>query len=287
MTGGKGLDDFRNKLLKDKRISLLHDYLNASTCFPNVAIEGGVCYFLWEAEPLNGKGINHECTIITHYADGTKQQSKRFLSEGNGDIFIRDNIALGILKKVKSTAKVFFDSLVSTRMPFGIGNIPIEKTNEKPLAKDDLIIYIRNNGTREYRYIHSFNASKNKDLIDKYKIFISKADGAAGQIGNPIPARIIGKGEIGEPHTICTETFLVVGPFNNKEEAQVCLNYMKTKFFRFLVGIRKNKNMTKDTYKFAPLIDFTKSISNQALYKQYKLSDNEISYIETMIQEMN
>lgn len=281
MTGGKGLDSFREHMLSDKRISKLTDYLSASICFPNVAIEGGVCYFLWEST-YKGK-----CSITTHYTDGTKKTSERYLSDNDDDdILVRDAVALGILNKVKKKTKIYFDSLVSTRMPFGIGNISIEETSKNPLDDKDLKIFIRTKTTREFRYVHNLSVSKNLDLVGKYKIFISKADGAAGQIGNPIPARIIGRGEIGEPNTICTETFLAVGPFENKAEAQNCLNYMKTKFFRFLVGIRKNKNMTRDTYKFAPLVDFEDRISDVDLYSRYGLSRTEIDYIENMIQEM-
>ena len=172
-------------------------------------------------------------------------------------------------------------------MPFGIGNISVDETTEKPLGSHDYKIFMRDKNQRITRYIQNINISKNKELAESFKVFISKADGAAGQIGNPVPARIIGKGEIGDPYTICTETFLAIGPFKTKEESENCISYMKTKFFRFLVGIRKNKNMTQDTYKFVPLENLACPLTDEILYKKYDLDADEITYIETMIQEMN
>lgn len=282
MTGGKGLDAFREQMLKDKHISFLADYLSASECFPNVAIEGGVCYFVWE------KDHNGKCLVETHYTNGEVRKSERFLSEdATDDILVRDEVALKILNKIRSRVATFFSSIVSTRMPFGIGNISIDETTENPNSSMDYKIFMRDKNQRITRYIQNINISKNKELAESFKVFISKADGAAGQIGNPIPARIIGKGEIGGPHTICTETFLAIGPFSEKGEAENCITYMKTKFFRFLVGIRKNKNMTQDTYKFVPLENLSSPLSDEMLYKKYGLDNDEIDYIETMIQEMN
>ena len=283
MTGGKGLDTFRDEMINDKRISVLHDFLNAGICFPSVAIEGGVCYFLWEKQHID------KCNVVTHQTNGELRTSFRYLNDQHGgDIYIRDDVAIGILNKVKNKTNSYFDSIVSTRMPFGIGNMSIDDTLSTPQEGNDLKIFMRANGKREFRYSkNKLNISKNTNLIEKYKIFISKADGAAGQIGNPIPARIIGKGDLGGPHTICTETFLVVGPFDDKASAENCIQYMKTKFFRFLVGIRKNKNMTQDTYKYAPLLDFSSVYNDKELYKHFNLNDEEIKYIETMIQEMN
>lgn len=282
MTGGKGLDSFREQMLKDKHISFLADYLSASECFPNVAIEGGVCYFVWK------KDHHGKCLVETHYTNGEVRKSERFLSEdANDDILVRDEVALKILNKIRTKATVFFNSIVSTRMPFGIGNISVDETTEKPLGSHDYKIFMRDKNQRITRYIQNINISKNKELAESFKVFISKADGAAGQIGNPVPARIIGKGEIGDPYTICTETFLAIGPFKTKEESENCISYMKTKFFRFLVGIRKNKNMTQDTYKFVPLENLACPLTDEILYKKYDLDADEITYIETMIQEMN
>ena len=142
----------------------------------------------------------------------------------------------------------------------------------------------------------NFTVSKNKDIVNSWKLFISKADGAAGQLGNPIPAKIIGKAELGDKQTICTETFLAVAPFVRKNEALNAISYTKTKFFRFMVGIRKLKNMTRDTYQFVPLQDFTKDSDidwsksikeiDTQLYAKYGLTDEEIAFIESMIRPM-
>ena len=137
---------------------------------------------------------------------------------------------------------------------------------------------------RKVKYLDdAFTITKNTELIDKYKVFVSKADGAAGQIGNPIPAKILGKPEFGDINQICTETFLAIGPFDSKEQTNNVCEYMKTKFFRFMVGIRKNKNMTQDTYSYAPLLDFNEKWSDFKLYNKYSLTQDDIDYIEYMI----
>lgn len=274
-TGGKGLDDFRSKMLHDKNISILHDYINAKVCFPSVIIEGGVCFFLRE-EDYNGK-----CHIFAHQEDGSVVESKRFLDGGkNLDIFIRDYKVQEIVEKVLSKGCVSFSNLVKPRNYFGISN-SVKVENDS--SKNSLPILCRYENRREIKNVNISKVIKGKDFIGKYKIFVSKADGAAGQIGLPVPARIIGKTEFGDLNTVCTETFLAIGPFNSIEETQNVQNYMKTKFFRFLVGSRKNKNMTQDTYMFAPVVDFSINWTDEMLYKEFDLDVEQINYIEHMI----
>lgn len=272
-SGGKGLDDFRASMIKDRRISILHDFINASDCFPNVSIEGGVCYFLFD------RSYNGKTEIFTHKQNGIVDKSYRFLDEGMFDIFVRDEKVLDIVKTVLKTTNKSFSNLVYPRNAFGIGN------SSKLISSTikDISVFGRFNGKRGFRFVDSSKLIKNTDIINKYKLYISKADGAAGQIGNPIPARIIGKPETGLPNTICTETFLVVGPFDSKKKMNIVKGYMKTKFFRFLVGSRKNKNMTQETYKFVPLLDFTRSWNDDELFDFFGLSSNQIEYINTMI----
>ena len=276
MTGGKHLDVFRKEMLEDKHIQVLHDFLNASDCFPQVQIEGGVCYFMRNAH-YDGK-----CKVYLHQSDGNIIESERFLDDG-GDIMIRDANVISILQKVQSYNEPSFADIVSKRNPFNLtGDIANYVTTKETSRK----ILCRYESKRQVMFLKDdVPILRNVEVIPKYKLFVSKADGAAGQLGNPIPARIIGKAELGEPNMICSETFLCIFT-NNKAEAECASDYMKTKFFRFMVGIRKNKNMTHDTYLFVPLQDFSHPWTDEMLYKKYGLDDKEIAFIESMIRPM-
>ena len=129
------------------------------------------------------------------------------------------------------------------------------------------------------------------------KVFISNADGAAGQIGKPIPARILGKAVIAEPDTSSIPTFMSIGCFDTKEEALNTEKYIKTKFVRALVGILKiTQHITPATWAYVPLqdftaasdIDWTKSIPeiDKQLYAKYGLDEKEIAFIESHVKEM-
>lgn len=286
MTGGRGLDSFREKMLKNHSIYAIHDYLESHDVFPSVAIEGGVCYFLWL------KNYNGKCKFFSHQKNNQVNLSERFLDENNSDVVIRDAEMLNILKKVKIENFKPFSDLILPRNPFGI--------RQEAVFSDSEAIYKilgRFNSKRGLKFFDDKSIiSKNIEYLKSWKVFMSKADGAAGQIGNPIPAKILGNPEIGEPNTICTETFLCITPFETKNEVLNCIKYIKTKFFRFMVGIRKNKNMTRDTYTFVPLQDFTSTSDidwskpvpeiDAQLYQKYNLSDDEIAFIEKMIRPM-
>lgn len=279
MTGGKGLDGFRDTMIKDRRIQIMHDYMDASLCFSGVAIEGGVCYFLWN---LNH---NEKCDYYLHQSSNSVLHSKKTLDEdGTSDIVIRDPNLISILYKVSQFKEKTFDSIVSSRNPFNISESIDDIISSKPTDKR---ILCRQESKRQILYLNkNYSLKRGDDYIDKYKLFVSKADGAAGQIGNPIPARIIGKAEFGEKDMVCSETFLAVGPFHTKEETVNVSLYMQTKFFRLLVGIRKNKNMTHKTYSYVPLQDFSHPWTDEMLYKKYDLKDDEIAFIESMISPM-
>ncbi|MBP5687314.1 MAG: Eco57I restriction-modification methylase domain-containing protein [Muribaculaceae bacterium] len=285
-SGGKGLDEFRTETIKDKHFMILHDYVDSSVCFKNVAIEGGICYFLWSSKH------NAECKVSTHLINGEIECSKRFLSNDDTDIFIRlEKVEEIILKVIKHSSFTPFSNSVFPRNYFGISSIDEKDIISKNSKEYSYNILARINNSRTWKKLRTdFSIKKTSGDIDtlanSWKVFVSKADGAAGQIGNPIPAKIIGKAELGEPKSICTETFLVVGPFKNKTQAKNVVHYMTTKFFRFCVGSRKTKNMTQDTYKFVPLQDFNEEWTDEKLYKKYGLSEDEIAYIESVIKPM-
>ena len=279
MTGGKGLDSFRKFMITDRRIQILHDYLDSSQCFSGVNIEGGVCYFLWNNQ------YNGECSYTLHQADASEVHANKFLDEGGSiDIVIRDSQIMSILNKVRAKNEISFETLVSTRNPFKV----IEDINKITTKQKttNLIFCLKDRSRTILNLKSTYVIQSGHEYIGKWKLFISKADGAAGQIGNPIPARIIGKAELGDTNTICSETFLVVGPFNNQKICNNVNTYMQTKFFRFMVGIRKNKNMTHDTYLYAPIQDFSRVWTDEELYQKYELDKKEIDYIESMIRPM-
>ena len=275
-TGGKGLDTFRDEMLHDEHIREIHDFCNAGDCFPGVAIEGGVCYFLWNRDE---KGL---CRVYSHSGDDITAMSERPLLENGADVFIRYNEVVSIIRKVASFKEESFSTIVSSRNPYYFRSPFLEN---KKSNKTCNVLGI-DNGKRVYKNIDISSIERNSNEISKYKIFISKADGAAGQIGYPIPARILGKSEIAGPNTACTETFLRIGPFKNEQESKNVKSYIETKFFRCLVGARKNKNMTQSTYSFVPLQDFSKPWTDEELYKKYKLNKEEIDFIESMIKPM-
>ena len=279
-TGGKGLGDFRRTMINDKHISVFYDFFESTSCFPKVQIEGGICYFRRDSLQES------ECKVTTQWGNGHIEKSSRYLKEREFDIFIRDNNAIGILHKImKRDGFVPFSSIVHSRNYYGLSSFPRHSSDQK----DKISIIGLENRKRVWKYVTEYNNSSTSfdgEMLTKWKVFASKADGAAGQLCNPIPAKIIGKAELGAPYSVCTETFLAIGPFKTKDVAENVIRYMETKFFRFLVGIRKLKNMSQDTYSLVPIVDFHKSWDDLSLKKEYGLSDPEYEYIDNMISTM-
>ena len=192
----------------DRYIELL--YGNASDCFPGVAIEGGVCYFLWNRD---SKGL---CKVYTHTNGKITTVSERPLLEDGADVFIRYNEIISVIRKVSSVKENSFSTIVSPRNPYNFKSDFIETPNND---NNTCMVLGIENGKRVYKNINISYLGRNQTEISMWKLFISKADGAAGQIGYPIPARILGKAEIAGPNSACTETFLRIGPFSTEIEA--------------------------------------------------------------------
>ena len=270
--GGKGLDTFRAKMIADKRIRVLHDFLNASDCFGNgVEIKGGVCYFLWDRDHQG------TCKIVTHTHEGITSISDRYLKISDDDIFVRRNEAVSILEKVRDFGETSFANLVSSRKPF---LFPTNFEGSKTKQPGDVQLYQRGG----IAFVSRASVEKNQSWIDQYKIFITKGYNA----GDEYPHQIINKPILGSPNTCCTETYLVIGPFKTKEKTQNVISYIQTRFFRFLVSIRKiSQDATQKVYEFVPVQDFSKPWTDEELYAKYGLTDEEIDFIESMIKPMD
>ena len=266
-SGGKGLDDFRDRTLHDKRICLIHDFFDSTYCFPTADISGGICYFLWDSK------YKGDCNIISE-RNGQSSSMVRPLLEDGCDAFIRFNESVSIIRKVQKNNLKSIETIISARKPFG-DLVPSHNKRE-----DSLFVYAYpTNG-----YVSRFDIEQNHQWVNKYKVYITKAYGERGDF----PYFVIGKPFVGNPSEVCTETYLVVYTSEDKETCKNIVSYMKTKFFRFLVLQKKNtQNAARNVYSFAPLQDFSRSWTDADLYAKYGLTDEEVAFIESMIKPMD
>ena len=138
---------------------------------------------------------------------------------------------------------------------------------------------IKGGAKRTIGYV-KFNKENDKDNnLDKYKLLFSKAY----MTTSTVPPEII----IANPNELCTETFLQIGGFNSLLEAQNCLSYIKTKFFRALLFYNRHSlNISKESFSLIPLQDCSKSWTDEELYTKYGLTEEEINFIDLMIKPM-
>ena len=270
----------RNFLKQKPHFTDIYHYANENDIFKKIYISGGINYFLYSSE-YTGNVNFYECTQ-THM-----DKSNRPLFEEGLDIVLSMNKFVDILKKVKNHKDfISMTTMTQGRNAFGI----VGKESELlPITKH---LYFENAiavrcAHEKIRYIERGKVKKGLKLIDKWKIFISKGNGGAGILNMEKPVSIIGKPYIGAPGSICTDSLIPIGCFETKEEASNLSRYLQTKFVRFLIGILKiSQNIYQNVYTFVPVQDFKKSWTDEALYKKYALTDEEIDFIETMIKPM-
>ncbi len=265
--GGKGLEKFRNEMLHDRSIRVIHDYPQAYECFPGVQIKEGVCYFLWNRD---NKG---DCEVCTHQNGEVTSGMSRPLLEKGCDSFIRYNEAISILHKVQMFKEVSMKERVSSRKPFGLS------TNYHG-RKSGTIKFYENQGIS---YVEMTNITKNQEIVNKYKVYIPRASSGS----DSFPHVILGRPFVGEPTSACSETYMFIGPFSNQNECESVISYIKTRFCRFMAMLKKvTQDTTKDVYSFVPLQDFSHPWTDEMLYKKYGLTDEEVAFIESMIRPM-
>ena len=282
--GGKGLDEFRESMLGDARLRTIDDFLSAADVFPGVGLKGGVCFFLWDRDHPG------PCRVTTHYKNTPTSTVTRQLLEPGVDIFIRFNEGLSILKKVVAAETgqtqtlslpeaQRFERLVSSRKPFAL-----ETTFKGKSTKDggDLLLY--QNGGKGY--FPRTSVTTNTHLIDGWKIYVGRAAPGTGN-RDTYPHRIISTPFIGEPGSICTETYLCIGPFPSKIAAESALSYLSCRLTRFLILLHKpSQDTTRKVYTFVPTQAWTKKWTDSDLYTKYALTDSEIAFIEELVRPM-
>jgi Eco57I restriction-modification methylase len=282
--GGKGLDEFRESMLTDNRVRSIDDYLSASDVFPGVGLKGGVCYFLWDRDNPG------PCQVTTHFKDWPVSTASRPLLEEGMDVFIRFNEGLSILKKVVAVEigesqslslpeSKRFDQLVSSSRPFGLRTFYQGKSKKSP---GDLLIY--QNGGKGY--IARSKVFTGTDLIDKWKVYVGAAAPGTGN-RDTYPHKIISTPFLGEPGTICSETYLCIGPFDSKRQAESALSYLSCRLTRLLILLHKpTQHTTRKVYAFVPSQKWNRKWTDDDLYAKYGISASEIGFIEKVVRPM-
>ena len=290
-TGGREnlVGDFRKTMLTSKHVLKMVAYTNAKDLFPNAEIKGGCCYFLHSESYLG------DCEY-TLSSDNKKLIAQRNL--GQFDVFIREPILSAIVEKILAFGTLYVEDLISSDTPFGIPTNPnvSSKTPIKVYAQEDdthntALFWIKRNG-RCVEYVSRADIKKNVLDIDKPKVFIPEAYGA----GESFPHQIIGIPEIAPANSVCSQSYLYAA-FDTMEEAKNFAKYLCTKFLRVLVCASKvSQHAMSKVYRFVPIqdltsnsdIDWSKSIAeiDAQLYAKYELTNEEISFIESMIKPM-
>lgn len=267
MVGGRGLTKFRQRMINDRRLKKIVHFPGHSDVFKSVSITGGVNYFLWE------KYYNDVCEFVVG-----KSTTRRYLNEY--DIILQDNNAQTILKKVTAISNKWMNKQFAIQSPFGLYSSFSQwsDTGVKCLSKGKKINYVNDS-----LFVDKFN------LIDKWKVATSKATSE----GNITPDKdgaksIISNFFIIEPGAVCTQTYIIVNIFDKKEEAENFILFMKSKFFRFMLGLRMlTQDVNKEKFAWVPDIEnFSKKWEDFELYSMFNLSYEEICYIEGKIKEL-
>ena len=288
-SGGRGLDEFREEMLADKRIKEIHDFPNTADCFPGVNIRGGVCYFLWDA--------NHksDCKIHNHKGEGQVNILTRPMKESKFNIFIRHNEAITIINKVIDGKVKTFEGYVSSLRPFGLRGYFVNDEKFRQNKKGMINPVLCYGKGKKVGYVEFDEVSINKSYLNVFKVFTPRAN----NIGTELPDDNFNT-FIGEPNSICTESYLVLGAdLSLKNDSAFNLRkYFSTRFARFLHSVAKSsQDATSKTFRFVPLQDFTENSDidwsknileiDKVLYSKYGLSEKEVTFIESMIKPMD
>jgi site-specific DNA-methyltransferase (adenine-specific) len=262
-SGGRGLHEFRKEMLNDKSIRELHDFIDASECFPGVEIKGGVSFFHWD------KNYKGKCKFVCH-ENNKKTTSERYLKNEFSDILIRSNDAINVLEKILAFKEDSITNLLSAQRPFGFRTF---YKGEKESVSKKIKVYVN----KGIGYCSEKEVLVNNQMIKTHKVIIPRA------IGSGISKADIIKPIYSEPGSCCSETYICFGPFDSEEKAKNAICYINTRFFHFLVNIQKNTMMApKSVYSFVPMQNFKNKWTDKELFKKYNLSKQDIEIIVSL-----
>ena len=272
--GGKGLDSFRASMLKSNQLRKLVDFNNSADCFPGVNIAGGVCYFLWDRD---NPGKCEITNVSSQHTDNAPEV--RSLSEY--PILVRDNTAIHIIRKLLSASKKTMNMTVQSYSYFAVRSY--ERGTEKKQKNDDVVLL----SSQGKGYYSKAKIEDKQKILNKYKVIITYAMSGGNKPTSQGDFQVISSLQVLAPNEVCTETYLVLDTFDNRTQAENLCSYASTKTFRFLLlQALTSIHITKDSFLFIPVQDYSHSWNDEMLYKQYRLRDDEIAFIESMIRTM-
>jgi len=275
MAGGLGLGEFRQTMLRDTRIRSLVDYQNAAEIFPSVGINGGACYFLWDSS------YDGPCSVSSVRAGETDGPTIRRLDEF--DVLVRDSRALGILRKVLAYKEPSVNTILARDKEFGWTS-NFDGFREKERNGDVPLYYIRGM-KRSVGYISRKDVTKSENLIDTWKVLVP-AVGSGRERERSGVDLVLGPSLIASSPSVCTQSFLFFY-VSSKKKAESLQSYYKTRFFRFLVSLRKiTQHATHSTYFWVPIQEWDRVWTDAALYQKYGITKKDVAFIESMIRPM-
>ena len=274
-TGGKGLEEFRSRMIGDRRLARIVDNPKIFDCFPGVKIRGGVNYFLWDRDH------DGDCEFSTRIDGEILSTAARDLRDGNG-IVIRDNSASGIIAKVQKRTEGTLADVVKPRDPFGQSITTNFKGAKQLKFKDSIPLVF---GTH-VGYVRPDQLERNHEWVDRWKVLLPMA--SSGDTTQDGRGRIIDV-VLGEPIALapgsaCTQTYLVAGVFGTKRETENYAHYLTTKFVRFLALQRKaTQDVRPEIFRFVPMLGMKRRWTDAELYEHFGLTKKQAEYIESAI----
>jgi site-specific DNA-methyltransferase (adenine-specific) len=287
-------DNWIDEMINDKRIKIVHDFLDAGDIFSGTPPKGGVNYFLWERD-YSGK-CNYN--LYKNGSDTTPKIIYDYLNAKKLGIVLRDSEAINIIEKIEKIEGKYeldetknFSGLVSPK-DFFTNKEQLTSSwkqyTETETKSNTIKLYLNKSiHKKTFAWISINDIPKNRESIKLHKVYIS----AAGGSGND--EKVIGSAFYGEPNSVCSQTYIVIGYDASrhsltKANCENILSYISTRFFRYLVSIKKKtQNGPRQVYQFVPMQDFSQKWTDEKLYSKYKLSVEEIDFIEKSIKEID
>ena len=288
---------WNRKMLDDPHLKVLDYKQKSDEVFPNTDIKGGVAVTLRDADTDFGA-----ISIFTAYNELNSIVKKTLASSTS---FLNDIVypALSykataamteehreLLPRMKSKADPDPQSLrLRTNAFESLHELFYESKPDDGSSYIEMLGLVA--GKRVYRWVDS-RYIDSPDNLSFYKVMLPKSNGS-GALGEVLSTPLIGQPLIGH-----TQTFISVGRFEDRQQAENCLKYIKSKYSRTLLGVLKiTQDNPPEKWKYVPLQDFTpnsdidwsQSVADidRQLYAKYGLDDEEIQFIESHVKEMD